>query len=176
MEIRVPLPLVAGAEKACSAPEQELCVLFEELRAPVIRFLLFNGVNAQDAEEIVQDTFLALLDHLRMGRPRTNLRGWVFRVAHNLALKTMRIPAAAGLDREAPAPGLDPEQLACLSERHRKIAAVIRALPARDRACLQLRAHGLPYREIAAVLDVSLGAVALSIERGLSRIREAGAD
>jgi RNA polymerase sigma-70 factor (ECF subfamily) len=31
--------------------------------------------------------FLALFHHLRAGKPRTNLKAWVFRVGHNLALK-----------------------------------------------------------------------------------------
>jgi len=43
-------------------------------------------------------------------------------------------------------------------------------LPEEDRRCLVLRAEGLRYREIASVLEISLGSVALSLERSLTRL------
>jgi RNA polymerase sigma-70 factor (ECF subfamily) len=47
---------------------------------------------------------------------------------------------------------------------------VVSVLPEQDRRCLILRAEGLRYREIAEVLHISLGAVALSLERCLTRL------
>ncbi len=44
------------------------------------------GPPAQDGEEVIQDVFLALYQHLQKGGSRQNLRGWIFRVAHNLGL------------------------------------------------------------------------------------------
>ncbi len=46
----------------------------------------------------------------------------------------------------------------------------MRALPEQDRACLALRAEGIRYREIAEILGVSLGTVALSLERSLAKL------
>jgi RNA polymerase sigma-70 factor (ECF subfamily) len=51
--------------------------------------------------------------------------------------------------------------------------AVVEALPDLDRRCLVLRAEGLRYREIAGVLDISLGAVSLSLGRSMARIARA---
>jgi RNA polymerase sigma-70 factor, ECF subfamily len=48
--------------------------------------------------------------------------------------------------------------------------AVLRALPEQDRCCLSLRAEGLRYREIAAALGISLGAVSIALTRALARI------
>ena len=45
------------------------------------------GLRNEEAEDVVQDVFLSLFRHLRLGRSRSHLRGWLFRVAHNLALK-----------------------------------------------------------------------------------------
>src|ERR1700733_8691024 len=74
-----------------AGPDEQVVVqLFDELRSPLLRYLHSLGLSAQDAEELVQDSFLALFEHLRLGRPRQNLRGWVFRVAHNLGLKRRR--------------------------------------------------------------------------------------
>ena len=46
-------------------------------------------------------------------------------------------------------------------------------LPERDRRCLQLRAEGLKYREIARILGISLGAVSISLSRSLARMTSA---
>ncbi len=54
-----------------------------------------------------------------------------------------------------------------------RLLAVVDALPQQDRRCLYLRAEGLPYREIAGILDISLGAVSLSLARSLARIGRA---
>ncbi len=165
-------PQVAGAGSP-SALELEIASLFDELRAPVLRYLYTFGLPAQDAEEIVQEVFLALFQHLRRGRPRTNLQGWIFRVAHNLGLRRCQalrreIPSPADTGRPDPDP--NPEQQAAASQRQKQLLAVVRALPEIDRRCLYLRAEGLRYREIKEVLGISLGAVALSLERSLERL------
>ena len=54
-----------------------------------------------------------------------------------------------------------------------RLLTVANALPDRDRRCLQLRAEGLRYREIAHVLGVSLGTVANTMARALARLRRA---
>src|SRR5271163_4533945 len=67
--------------------EREVMELFERFRNPLLRYALSFGVPVHDAEEIVQEVFLSLFRHLQLRRSRKNLRGWVFRVTHNLALK-----------------------------------------------------------------------------------------
>jgi RNA polymerase sigma-70 factor (ECF subfamily) len=56
------------------------------------------------------------------------------------------------------------------SQTQGRVTAVICALPELDRRCLFLRAEGLHYRAIAEVLDISLGAVSISLARSLTRI------
>ncbi|MBV8818233.1 MAG: hypothetical protein JO022_07730, partial [Acidobacteriaceae bacterium] len=70
-----------------SALEREVIEMFEQFRDRILRYLLAMGLGVQDGEEVVQEVFLALFQHLRMGKSRRNLRAWVFRVAHNLGLK-----------------------------------------------------------------------------------------
>jgi RNA polymerase sigma-70 factor (ECF subfamily) len=55
-------------------------------------------------------------------------------------------------------------------ERRQRLLAVFRALPERDRRCLSLRAEGLRYREIADALGMSLGGVAKSLARSMTRM------
>ena len=110
----------------------------------------------------------------------SNLHGWVFRVAHNLALKRRHasrgsetVLAAAGDAAGHCDPGPSPEEQAVQRQRQVRLLAVVRALPEQDRCCLHLRAEGLRYREIAKVLGVSLGAVSLSLQRSLARLARA---
>lgn len=147
--------------------EAEVTALFERYRNPLLRFLLSLGLAAADGEEVVQEVFLALFQHLRAWKPRDNLRGWMFQVAHNQGLK-VRQRRPAPVPAAPPAP--TPEEQAIEKQTRRRLAAVIQALPEQDRACLALRAEGLRYREIAAILGISLGGVALSLERALHRI------
>jgi RNA polymerase sigma-70 factor (ECF subfamily) len=158
--------------------EGEVMELFDEFRNPLLRYGLSLGLSMHDAEEVVQEVFLALFRHLHLGRSNKNLRGWLFRVTHNLVLKQRLANQAsrqwmAGdtdvADEHAdPAPGPE-EQLSAAQRRHR-LQAVVQALPENDQHCLRLRAEGLRYREIATVLGMSLGAVSVSLTRSLARL------
>jgi RNA polymerase sigma-70 factor (ECF subfamily) len=164
-----------AASARSSQLEEEVVALFEQLRNPLLRYLLSFRISVPDAEEIVQDVFLALFQHLRRGRSRKNLRGWLFRVAHNLALKN-RLKAQRqqpGEPEAQMATGPGPEEQAADQQRQQRLRAVMNALPELDQYCLSLRAEGLPYREIAAILDISLGAVANSLARSLERLSRA---
>jgi RNA polymerase sigma-70 factor (ECF subfamily) len=147
----------------------EVTSLFDEYRNPLFRFLLSLGLTTADGEEVIQEVFLALFQHLRAGKPRDNLRGWIFQVGHNQALKLRQRRPDLTIEAN-PAP--TPEQQAIANQTRRRIAAVIQALPQQDRSCLALRSEGLRYREIAQVLGISLGSVAMSLERAVARISQ----
>jgi RNA polymerase sigma-70 factor (ECF subfamily) len=182
VNIRAALSLADKRPSAVVAHEQEVVLLFDDLRVPMLRYLMSFGLAIPDCEEIVQESFLALFLHLQRGRCRRSLRSWLFRVAHNMALKRLN-----GLRREArrlsdcegetcdlavdPLP--NPEDQVSHNQMQTRLMAVFHALPEQSRQCLSLRAEGLRYREIAEVLDISLGAVALLLARSLARTAEA---
>ncbi|HTU42697.1 MAG TPA: sigma-70 family RNA polymerase sigma factor [Candidatus Aquilonibacter sp.] len=165
--------------RSCSTPESEVVELFDELRDRMMRYLLALGVSAHDGEEIIQESFLLLFQHLQRGKSRENLRGWIFRVARNLALKqraanrlkllrTVQFEDTA--PKQHPDPGLNPEEHLQSKQRQRRLLAVVNALSEQDQTCLYLRAEGLRYREIAQTLGISLGSVAASLARSLARL------
>jgi RNA polymerase sigma-70 factor, ECF subfamily len=168
------LPLVAGSENesADAATERQVLELFDSGAPSLLRYVNSFGLTNAETEDVVQETFLSLYYHLRLGRPRTNLKGWLFKVAHNLALRQRRgrcrPPQIEMTDaRVDPAP--NPEVRLALAERARRVRSVFRALSDRDRQCLLLRAEGLRYRDIARTLGISLGGVAKSLARSMSR-------
>ncbi len=66
--------------------EEEIVRLFDEHRKRIFRYLLNLAICPEEAEEITQETFLRLYQHLRKKGREDNLRGWIFHVAHNLAV------------------------------------------------------------------------------------------
>jgi RNA polymerase sigma-70 factor, ECF subfamily len=176
------LPFARAADASFPAKpsdiEREVMSLFEQFRNPLLRYALSFGVPVHDAEEIIQEVFLSLFRHLQLRRSQKNLRGWIFRVAHNLTLKR-RHANQRSFDRTAfdwtiaekqfdPSP--NPEEQLSSAQRRQRLLAVVHALPEADQGCLRLRAEGLRYREIAAVLGISLGAVSISLTRSLARL------
>jgi RNA polymerase sigma-70 factor (ECF subfamily) len=156
--------------------------LFDECAPSLRRYARSFGLEADAAEDVVQETFVSLFRHLRLERSRHNLKGWLFRVAHNLALKQRQQLARRArtedtldaqfaesiVDGEIPA-----DERIAARQRRRRLRAVVAALPARDRQCLYLRSEGLRYRDIAATLEISLGSVAKSLARALTRLMNA---
>jgi len=60
--------------------------LYDELRASLHGYLSCLGLEPQEAEDIIQETFLKLFQGLAVGMRDENLRSWIFRVAHNLTI------------------------------------------------------------------------------------------
>jgi RNA polymerase sigma-70 factor, ECF subfamily len=180
---RLPFLTTAGKTRSgrSSEIERDVIGLFNQFRSSLLRYVLAFGLSVHDGEEVAQEVFLALFQHLSLGKSRQNLRGWIFSVAHNLALKRRLANrrfedpnASAGMAREDERdPSPNPEEQVLSKERQTRLMAFLHALPEPDRCCLTLRAEGLRYREIAHVLGISLGAVSASLARSLMRLMRA---
>src|SRR5580700_777098 len=132
-----PLSRPTDAGSLESSPlEIEVVGLFEELRNRLLRYLLVLGLSVHDGEEIIQESFLLLFQHLRRGKSRQNLRGWVFRVARNLALKRraadqVRLRQIVEFDETSPKQSADrspnPEEQLQGKRRQKRLLAVVQA-------------------------------------------------
>jgi RNA polymerase sigma-70 factor, ECF subfamily len=167
----------ARADKP-SEVERVVISLFDQCRTPLLRYVLSLGLSVHDGEEVTQEVFLALARHLQLGKSQRNLRGWLFRVAHNLGLKrrhaTQRpqnhLDWHGSLAEKQPDSAPNPEEQLLSAQRRQRLVAVLNALPEQDQMCLRLRAEGLRYREIARVVGISLGSVSISLSRSLARL------
>jgi RNA polymerase sigma-70 factor, ECF subfamily len=172
---------VSESPGKASEIESEILGLFERFRVPLLRYVISIGLSPHDGEEIIQEVFLALFRHLQSGKSRHNLRGWIFRVAHNLALKQRTASQRwykmtsndvdIAFQQSDPSP--NPEEQVSFGQKRARLQAVLQALPENDRHCLCLRAEGLRYRDIASVLGISLGSVSISLTRSLARLARA---
>jgi len=157
--------------------------MYEELRLPLLRYLLSMRVIPEEAEEIIQESFLRLYKHLHAGGREDNLRGWIYRVAHNLSStrrKERRFLADTSPDLwqqislSAVTPEVGPEEFLLRKERMLRLHRDIAGLSELQQNCIRLRVEGFRYREIARILNISTATVAGSLRHAIERLtREA---
>ena len=70
--------------------EQKVSELFELLRDPIYRYVCRLIGKRAEAEDLTQETFLRLYDSLQKGQAMGNVRPWLYRVAHSLAIDWLR--------------------------------------------------------------------------------------
>ncbi len=151
--------------------------LYDQLRPPLLGYLISINLMPQEADDIIQDTFLQLHRFLGSNGKLKNPRSWVFSVAHNLATnlrkRERRLISANG----EPEPSIDggntnpsPEDIFLHNERFRCLEVALSQLTEHQQACLQLRAEGLRYREIAEVLGMKVSAVSETLKRAVLRL------
>ena len=144
-----------------STLKQKVAKVFELLRDPVYRYLYRVLDNPEEAEDLTQEVFLRLYSCLHKGQAVGNIRAWVFRVAHNLAVDQQRkklpfdlFDSAAWDQTEDRAPG--PEQRVLEEEKHKRLEWALAQLSSQEKRCLELRAEGLTYQEIAEIFEMRL--------------------
>ena len=168
----VALPLLRLA-----AGSSEVTTLYRELREPLLRYLVCLGLTSDEAQDVVQDAFLSLQRHLASEGKQENIRGWLFRVAHNQARNRQtsyhrRFGESLEGEMDFQADQATPEQRVLENEKFRRLASAIRLLTESERECLLLRAGGLRYREIGEVLGIAVSTVGDTVERAIKKLAE----
>jgi len=170
------LPLARLQSKTCEAT-----TLYRELRQPLLRYLVCIGLRPDEAQDVVQDAFVSLQRHLAAGGSQKNVRGWLFRVAHNAARnrqKSVQRRCSEPLDdhvdahMEAFVDQATPERAVIEKEKFRRLAKAVRLLTETERECLLLRGGGLRYREIGDMLGLATSTVADTVERAIRKLAE----
>jgi RNA polymerase sigma-70 factor (ECF subfamily) len=143
--------------------------------------------NAEDAEDVLQDTFLKAFEHLDGFREDSRFYTWIVRIAVNEALMKLR---KARSSKEVPFEETEddnggvlvrdyadwkpnPEQTLERKEMEQILQTAISALPPSFRTVFFLRdAEGFSTEETAQLLDLSVGAVKARLFRARLRLRE----
>lgn len=159
---------------AISAGEQDsLAELYRRTGTAVYALALSYLKNGQDAEDVVQDTFVRIWDNAYRYQAKGKPMAWVLTIGKNLALmklrerkKTEAFPAEeTSPDLLFPSPALSTEerQLLCIA---------LEALSSTERQVLLLHAvTGLKHREIAALLELPLATVLSKYHRSLKKLQ-----
>jgi RNA polymerase sigma-70 factor (ECF subfamily) len=175
----LPVEISGDSAQATLKIEEQIIELFDKLRSSVYRYLICVHHPPEEADEVIQETFLKLYVHLNRGARIENARGWVFRVAHNLGVNRMKSRKfMAPMTSEQwdnvvetrcdPEPG--PEEQLLHKERMTRLYSTISTLPPLQQQCLHLRIEGFRYREIGEILDVSVPTVSESLRRAIEKL------
>jgi RNA polymerase sigma-70 factor, ECF subfamily len=164
--------------------------LVEERSGEVYALLYRLTEDAEEAQDLTQETFLRAFQHISRFRGDADLKTWIYRIAINQARNRWRWwrrrrrdqtvsldmesgerqePLSASLpDRE----GRNPEQETLSRERERALRKALQTLSRPFREAVILRdVEGLSYEEIAATLEVSIGTVKSRLSRGRIELR-----
>lgn len=123
------------------------------------------------AEDVVQQALLSAFAALRDGAEVEHLRGWLYQIVRNTAIRAARATAESELGEEAPAADDTAEQVERRLRAKGALAGIAR-LPERQRDALVLSAlHGQSRSEIASSMGLSEGAVRQLLHRARASLR-----
>jgi len=147
--------------------------IVERYRRPLQRYLR-RLLSEALAEDVLQATFVRAWQALRAGTDVRELRPWLYRIAHNQALNTLRAAGSAlpAVAAELPAISLEAE----IEQREDLRAALhgIEALPERQRAALvAIAVADRPHADVARELGMSDGALRQLLLRARTTLRAA---
>jgi len=169
------------------ASEKDFDELFKVHYEGVYRLLYRMVGTREEAEDLAQETFLRLhkaghlWDPLRLPEPLRmesrdrahNIRGWLYRVASNLAYNALRGEGRRSRRQEETARQAvvvtrgedDPAELVIRTDERQAVRKALAALSQQQAQLLLLRHAGLSYRELAEALGVAPGSVGTLLAR-----------
>ncbi|MBP7146507.1 MAG: RNA polymerase sigma factor [Acidobacteria bacterium] len=175
------------AEGARRGDEEAFAELVRRFQRPLMARALARTRRLEEADDLVQETFLHAWKGLARYRGEAGPGPWLFRILENLVVdrhrRGRREPAAGGegaaqaaAELADPRPGPQDELVA--GELARAVQRALAALPpGRKREIFRLRfVEGVPVGEIAARLGVHSGTVKVHLFRGTRELRRALAD
>lgn len=176
----------AAAEEARKGDQRAFGALVERHSRSVFRLAFRMTQNEQDAEDLVQETFLKAYKQLHRFDGRSAFGTWLYRIAANCSLDLIRArknrkehqaPASGEtpdwLERVA-APGPSPERLARSGQVASLLKPALEQLTDLERTAFVLRHYeGRGIAEIADVLGVETNAAKHSVFRAVQKLRRA---
>lgn len=170
-----------------SGDVEAVAALMERYQHRLYRYLLRLVRQPATAEDLFQQTWLRVMERINSYSPQHSFEGWLFALAHNLAIDFLRRYQPESLDDPLPSgdsrvetiEGSGPGALEQLLARERAgwMTECVAGLPMAFREVLTLRfEEEMRLEEIATVLDLPLGTVKTRLHRALKHLRRAVAE
>lgn len=149
--------------------------LFAGWYGPLVRYAMRASGSLAVAEDVVQESFLALYGELLQGQEILNPKGWTLCVVRREVIKRYREQARYGGAFE---PLSEAQDIAdCDSDGRlsawRDVSRLFSVLTRREEEVLMLRLKTLTYREIARQLRISTNSVKTLLSRALRKMQQA---
>lgn len=170
------------ATRLRSGDAEFIAQLVEQYQHRLYRYLLRLVSKPSTAEDLFQQTWLRVMDRIRYYDPRRSFEGWLFAVAHNLAIDHLRRKQPESLDEPLPSGETQADltrtempgalELLMTKERAEFVNEAITELPIAFREVVSLRfEEGMKLEEIATVLSLPMGTVKTRLHRALKSLR-----
>lgn len=153
--------------------------LFREFWSPIYRLLTRLVIDPAEAEDLALETFFRLYQRYPDYGEDFNTRGWLFRVATNLGLQSIRsfkrreqYELTAGKGALEEVPENRPAEIFARNEEQRLARLVLARMNPRQAQLLIMRHSGMAYKEIATALNLSptsIGPLLLRAERDFEK-------
>ncbi len=167
---------VALLQRIALGDRQALADLYLRYRTPLFQYLLQFTSDRGLAEELLQDTFMAVWKGASSFQGRSRVRAWLFGIARRRACKQLRYPDPPQADvseiEMRADPEAEPETLLARKLARDELVAAMRRLTHDHREVLLLTfEYQLSYQEIAEVLQVPMGTVKSRISNAKRALR-----
>jgi len=187
LKVRMDESDAAAVARACAGDTEAFRVLVDRYSRKIFRLAYRMTRNEQDAEDVVQETFLRAYRRLKQFESRSSFGTWIFRIAVNSALDVTRkagrqerveqreLGLEAGAEKlsQLPTPEPPPDRLLLSSELRHKVESVLASLSPRVRTAFVLRHYeGMPIEEIGSLLGLKGSATKNSIYRAVQKLRK----
>ena len=168
-----------------SSQDDRAAQAFEELAMPLFdslyNFARWLVQNSNDAEDLVQESYLKALRSFASFQPGTNFRAWMFQILRNTFLSsrsTLDRRMTVAVDSEEdfpvlPATSATPESLLIERFSNDAVRCAIEQLPVIFREVILLcDVEDASYREIAEILSIPMGTVMSRLARARKAVRD----
>lgn len=147
--------------------------VYEKLRPALLNYSYQLIGSTGEAEDIVQIAFIKFYDQLIQRSEIRNVRGWLYKVVHNLTVNHLcRSARKEHLNQEWGAEHIVEIESGSAEEnliQRQQIERALSLLNEKERHCLMLRVEGLSYKETSEVLEISVKSVSVYLTRGLKK-------
>lgn len=182
----IPLSVYANEQdllKGLYQQEEPACTcLFKRFARQLYFVALRLTRSPEEAEEIIQESFLQACSHIKDFEQRSSLQTWLYRIVSNTALMHLRRkqPDSASLEESQEKQGLDvaseeqtPDAQVLNAELYKAIRLAIEQLPETLRTPFLLRSvEGLRTKEAAQRLGISEAAFKVRLHRARQELRK----
>jgi RNA polymerase sigma factor (sigma-70 family) len=152
-------------------------ILFDRYRARLLAFCRHMLGSKEDAEDVLQDLFVAAYNAIRADDRELNVRPWLYRIARNRCLNHLRRPTQDGrdtMDDQVHLNGVSTADIVHRRADFRHLLADIQKLPESQRTALLLREiDALSYDQIADAMETTVPSVKSLLVRARMSLAEA---
>lgn len=162
----------------------ELTAIIKEHETALLRYASRILRDSEEAKDVAQETFVRYLERRKDGETVENPSAWLFKVARNRCLDRLRLKRKEleihldenETDRAFADQTAEPDWQAARNDEMTIMRQKIDKLPPREREVLILKLeHGKSYKEIAAILDLSVSNVGFILHQTIKTLtRSAG--